>query len=89
MRQLERLQVLTEIVGEFRTAIHMDQAPEKTGRLVLEVIQASGDDVLEDCVLNAYLKLSDREQAVRYLNDAIAHLHEQIDRLMAESQGRR
>ena len=82
MSNLERLQVLTEIVSEFRTAILMDNQPEKTGRIVLEVIQESGDDALQDFVLNAYLKLTDRETAVRYLNDARDYLYDQIDRLL-------
>lgn len=82
MDHLERLQILTEIVGEFRTAILLDNEPEKTGRLVLEVIQESGDDALQEYVLNAYLKLNDQEAAVRSLNDARDYLFGKIDLLL-------
>jgi 6-pyruvoyl-tetrahydropterin synthase len=79
---LERLQVLTEIVSEFRFAILNDNEPEKTGRLVLEVVQEARDDKLQDMVLNAYLKLTDRETAIRYLNEARDYLYEKIDVLL-------
>jgi hypothetical protein len=79
---LERLQILTEIVSEFRTAILMDTEPEKTGRLVVEVIQETGDETLQEFVLNAYLNLNDPEAAVRYLNDARTYLHNKIDLLL-------
>ena len=79
---LERLQVLTEIVSEFRFAILNDNEPEKTGRLVLEVVQEARDDKLQDMVLNAYLKLTDRETAIRYLNEARDYLYEKINVLL-------
>ncbi|GGE50049.1 hypothetical protein GCM10011391_31020 [Pullulanibacillus camelliae] len=82
MSNLERLQILTEIIGEFKTAILMDREPDKTGRLVLEVIQEAGDDALSDFVLNAYLKLTNEQTAVQYLDDARDYLYEKIDRLM-------
>jgi hypothetical protein len=79
---LERLQVLTEIVSEFRFAILNDNEPEKMGQLVLEVVQETGDGKLQDMVLNAYLKLTDRETAIRYLNEARDYLYEKIDVLL-------
>ena len=79
---LERLQILTEIVSEFKTAILMDNQPEKIGRLVLEVIQEAGDNELSDFVLNAYLKYSNPETAIKYLDDARDYLYNKIDRLM-------
>lgn len=79
---LERLQILTEIIGEFKTAILMDREPEKTGGLVLEVIQEAGDDTLSDFVLNAYLKLANDQVAVHYLDGARDYLFEKIDLLM-------
>jgi hypothetical protein len=79
---LERLQVLTEIVSEFRFAILNDNEPEKMGQLVLEVVQETGDGKLQDMVLNAYLKLADRETAIRYLNEARDYLYEKIDVLL-------
>lgn len=81
MNQLERLQIITEIIGEFRTAILIDQEPEKVGRMVLEVIQETGDTNLADLVLNAYLKLSNRELAVSSLDEAIKLMHQRIDEL--------
>ncbi|WP_027724204.1 hypothetical protein [Tuberibacillus calidus] len=82
MSDLERLQVLTEIVSEFRFAILNDNEPEKMGQLVLEVVQETGDGKLQDMVLNAYLKLTDRETAIRYLNEARDYLYEKIDVLL-------
>ncbi|HET6871842.1 MAG TPA: hypothetical protein VFH42_02525 [Sporolactobacillaceae bacterium] len=82
MGNLERLQILTEVVSEFRSAILMDREPDKTGQIVLEVIQESGDETLHDYVLNAYLKLNDPETAVRYLNDARNYLYNKIDLLL-------
>ncbi|MFC7391808.1 hypothetical protein [Scopulibacillus cellulosilyticus] len=79
MRELERLQILTEIVREFKTAILMDKEPDKIGRMVLEVIQAAGDTLLGDQVLNAYMRLGDHELAVSYLDNATKYLHEKID----------
>ncbi|MBM7643916.1 hypothetical protein JOD45_000107 [Scopulibacillus daqui] len=79
MNELERLQILTEIIREFKTAILMDQEPDKVGRLVLEVIQGAGDTSLGDQVLSAYMRLSDPEQAVSYLDHATKYLHEKID----------
>jgi hypothetical protein len=79
---LERLQIITEIIGEFRTAILIDQEPEKVGRLVLEVIQEAGDTTLADLVLNAYMKLANRELAVSSLDEAIQHMHDKIDTLV-------
>jgi len=79
---LERLQILTEIIGEFKTAILMDREPEKTGGLVLEAIQEAGDDTLSDFVLNAYLKLANDRVAVQYLDGARDYLFEKIDLLM-------
>lgn len=81
MNQLERLQIITEVIGEFRTAILLDQEPEKVGRMVLEVIQETGDTNLADLVLDAFLKLSDRELAVSKLDEAIKWMHERIDQL--------
>ncbi len=81
MNQLERLQILTEVIGEFRTAILIDEEPENVGRMVLEVIQETGDPKLADLVLNAYLKLADRELSVHYLDEAIAIMHDRIDQL--------
>ncbi|MFC4619607.1 hypothetical protein ACFO4N_12870 [Camelliibacillus cellulosilyticus] len=82
MGDLERLQILTEIIGEFKTAIMMDQEAEKTGRLVLEVIQETGDDQLTAAVMNAYMKRTNIESAVHYLNDAISYLHHCIDQVL-------
>ncbi|GGH86097.1 hypothetical protein JOD43_000681 [Pullulanibacillus pueri] len=82
MGNLERLQILTEIVSEFKTAILMDKEPDKTGRLVLEVIQEAGDDELSDFVLNAYLKLVNPQTAVQYLDKARDYLYSKIDQLM-------
>ena len=79
---LERLQIITEIISEFRTAILIDQEPEKVGRLVLEVIQEAGDTKLADLVLNAYMKLANRELAVSTLDEAIQHMHAKIDTLV-------
>jgi hypothetical protein len=84
--QLHRLQVITEIIGEFRTAILLDQEPEKMGRMVLEVIQEAGDTHLADSVLNAYMKLANRESAVSYLDEAIKRLHGQIDDFLTSGQ---
>lgn len=81
MDQLERLQIITEIISEFRTAILIDQEPEKVGRLVLEVIQETGDTNLANLILNAYMKLSNRELAVSSLDEAIKIMHERIDSL--------
>ncbi|WP_085521880.1 hypothetical protein [Tuberibacillus sp. Marseille-P3662] len=82
-QQLERLQILTEIVSEFKTALLMDQSPDKTGQMVLEVIQESGDQTLTDHVLNAYLRLSDPSTAVSYLDQATQYLHQKIDEFQA------
>lgn len=82
MGNLEKLQILTEVVSEFRTAILMENQPEKTGQLVLEVIQQTGDSILEEYVLNAYLKLSEPEEAVKLLNDARDYLYNKIDRML-------
>lgn len=86
MNQLERLQIITEIVSEFRTAILLDQEPEKVGRMVLELIQEAGDTHLADMVLNAYMKLANREWAVKQLEEAIQRLHDQIDNLLTPDQ---
>jgi len=48
----------------------------------LEVVQETGDGKLQDMVLNAYLKLADRETAIRYLNEARDYLYEKIDVLL-------
>ncbi|HET6871851.1 MAG TPA: hypothetical protein VFH42_02570 [Sporolactobacillaceae bacterium] len=82
MNPLERLQIITEIISEFRTAILIDQEPEKVGRLVLEVIQETGDTTIADLVLNAYMKLANRELAVHSLDQAIKHMHDKIDTLV-------
>lgn len=84
MKEIERMQILTEVVSEFKTAILMDHEADKTGRLVLEVIQESGDDMLSDHVLSAFLKLSDQEASVRHLDDATKYLHNKIDLLMQQ-----
>ncbi|WEG11973.1 hypothetical protein PU629_17865 [Pullulanibacillus sp. KACC 23026] len=86
MDQLHRLQVITEIIGEFRTAILLDNEPEQMGRMVLEVIQEVGDPPLADSVLNAYMKLANRESAVSYLDEAIKRLHDQIDVLLTSGR---
>ncbi|TCP29830.1 hypothetical protein EV207_108124 [Scopulibacillus darangshiensis] len=79
MKELERLQILTEIIREFKTAILMDREPDQTGRVVLEVIQEAGDAVLADNVLNAYLRLTEPDVAVSYLDKATVYLHGKID----------
>lgn len=84
MTQLERLQTLTEIVREFKTAILNNTQPEKIGSQVVEIIeQYNNDTILQDQVLNAYLKRADRESAVRHLDEATKHLHTKIDELLS------
>ncbi len=85
MTQLERLQILTEIVREFKTAILNDDEPEKTGGLILEVIQETGDTQLADFILQAYLRIKQPEVSVKYLDQATSYLHEQIDSVMKEA----
>lgn len=82
MNNLERLQVLTEIIREFKTAILNEIEPEKTGSLILEIIQESGDAELADYVLQAYLRLSQPTTAVEYLDEATKYLHNKIDQIM-------
>lgn len=80
--QLERLQVLTEIIREFKTAILNDIEPDRMGEAVLEVIQEAGDTKLADFVLQAYMKRTDESLSVYYLDQATAYLHEEIDKVI-------
>lgn len=82
MGELERLQVLVEVVREFKTAILNDIEPNKTGMAVLEIIQAAGDTHLADLVLQAYLKHSNMDEAVSYLDQATDYLYDKIDALL-------
>lgn len=82
MSDLERLQVLTEIVREFKTAVLNEIEPEKTGSFIMEIIQETGDTQLADYVLQAYLRLSQPNIAVDYLDQATVYLHEKIDHLL-------
>lgn len=85
MTELERLQVLTEVVREFKTAVLNEDEPEKTGSLILEVIQETGDTMLADFILQAYLRIKQPEVAVSYLDQATRYLYEQIDRILERS----
>lgn len=82
--QLERLQILTEVVREFKTAILNDIETKKTGQLVLEVMQKAGNTWLCDQILHAYTSLNNASLAVQYLDEATRYLHDQIDACMNE-----
>lgn len=83
MDQLTRLQVLTEMVREFKTAILMNRDKVNIGNEVLEIINASGDTILYDKVWNARLKMFKglQKEAVDHLDDATKYLHNEIDLL--------
>lgn len=79
MDTLTRLQMLTEVVTEFKTALLNDQQPDQIGRFVLDIANDSDDGILYDLVLNAYLKMGDEKSAVQSLDKAIHHLYQRIE----------
>lgn len=80
MDELTRLQMLTEVVTEFKTALLSDREAGQIGRMVLDIANDADDGILFDKVQTAFLKMSDKKAAVEVLNQAISHLHEEIDR---------
>lgn len=83
--RLERLQILTEVVREFKTAILNDIEAKKTGQLVLEVMQSAGDAWLSDQILHAYTSLNNVPVATYYLDEATRYLHNEIDTCLNNS----
>lgn len=82
MDALTRLQMLTEVVTEFKTALLSGRQPDQIGRMVVDIANDSEDGILYDHVLNAYLKMSNEKAAVEALDEATRHLHEEIDKLL-------
>lgn len=81
--ELERLQVLVEIVREFKTALLLDRDDLfRVSSLVMDIVQEYQDLVLYDHVLNAQLKKDKhREEAIKHLDDATQYLYDKIDEL--------
>ncbi|TLS37909.1 hypothetical protein [Pseudalkalibacillus caeni] len=83
MNRLDRLQILTEMIREYKTSILNDHNKEKVGEEVLEIIQSAGDEELFDKVASAKLKQDYREQAVKHLDEATDYLHKKIEEELA------
>lgn len=83
MDKLTRLQILTEMVREYKTAILMDREKEAIGNEVLDIINMAGDSILYDKVWNAKLKLAKglSKEAIDHLDEATKYLHGEIDLL--------
>ncbi|WP_270181549.1 hypothetical protein [Alkalihalobacillus sp. CinArs1] len=79
---IQRLQILAEVIREYKTAIHMDQRKDEIGSEVLEIIMNSQDLVLYGHVKRA--KEIDRfpGEAIKHLDEATAYLHDKIDEQM-------
>lgn len=81
MDQLTRFQILAEMVREYKTAFLLNRAIDKTGEEILEIINASGDTILYDIVLNAKLKREHPKDAVKHLDEATKYLHDRISEI--------
>lgn len=79
MEHLERLQVLTELVREFKTALMMDDRVEEVSNSVIEIIAQVKDPKLNDFIQQAYTHRKNSQKAIPYLDHAITYLHNQID----------
>ncbi|WP_347550882.1 hypothetical protein ABFG93_04140 [Pseudalkalibacillus hwajinpoensis] len=82
---LKRLQILTEVVREYKTAIHMDQKKEDVGREVLDIVMNSQDLVLYGHVKRAKEIDAFPGEAIKHLDQATAYLHEKIDEQIKHS----
>lgn len=82
MDALTRLQMLAEVVTEFKTALLSDRQPDQVGRMVVDIANESEDGILYDLVLNAYLKMSNEKAAVHSLDEATRHLDQQMDKFL-------
>ncbi|MDO6658602.1 hypothetical protein [Anaerobacillus sp. 1_MG-2023] len=82
---LQRLQILTEVVREYKTAIHMDQKKDEVGREVLDIVMNSQDLVLYGHVKRAKDVDKFPGEALKHLDQATKYLHEKIDEQLKHS----
>ncbi|MYL64688.1 hypothetical protein GLW07_15120 [Bacillus hwajinpoensis] len=82
---LQRLQILTEVVREYKTALHMDQNKSEVGREVLDIVMNSQDLVLYGHVKRAKDIDKFPGEAIKHLDQATSYLHEKIDEQLKHS----
>lgn len=81
MDELTRLQLLTEVVMEFRTLLRNGMEVDEFGQMVLEIVQQANDRHLLELVQEACAQRQKSFAAIEILTEAMSYMHGKIDQL--------
>ena len=81
--ELERLQMIAEVVLEFRTQLKNDLEVEAVGEILYNIVKEYHDAKLYELISQAFELKNNPPAAIQYVNKALAYLHEKIELKMS------
>lgn len=79
MDRVKRLQMVTEVVLEFRTQLKNDMNVDEIGSVILDIVREFQDLQLYELMREAYNQRQSPQMAIDCLNEAISYLYNKID----------